>query len=308
MIVVPFQEILKEKIERQGMVKDIESHANGHSIHIGQISSGCRKCFTGEQGSGIQIGTQCMYKCPYCYYDVNRREQSRQDMDRMLADFFYMSLDPSWKPTIFSYQSAGETLLYADELEKFALILDQTERRSGVHQYRYMYTNGVLADEAMLIRMRDNMGVDEIRFHLSASNFSKVAYKNMELAAKMGFIITVEEPSWPLHREELFELLPILDRIGAKHLDMVEVQINENNRDNIEKHYPGNSARAFKDFYYHLYDEGLVYDIMDEVKAKGYKFSVLDCSSAVERCRHNNDQHVLFNWKTLDGMCSPWKY
>ena len=32
----------------------------------------------------------------------------------------------------------------------------------------------------------------------------------------------------------------------------------------------------------HLYDEGLVYDLMEEVVAKGYSFSVLDCNSFVK--------------------------
>ena len=310
MRVVPYQEIMKEKLARQEKLKEmgLQLHASGHCAHLGKISPGCRKCFTGEAGSGIQVGNLCMYKCPYCYYDVNRGEMPESQINNMLADYFFNSLKGNYNPTIFSYQSAGETLTYADYLEQFAVLLDNIEQKSGINQYRFMYTNGILADEEMLKRMKYNMGVDEIRFHVSASDFDKEVFKNMEMAAKMDFFVTVEEPSWMHHRKQLFELLPFMDSIGAKHLDMVEVQISPNNRAAIEKAYPGSKYRAYKDYFYHLYDEGLVYDIMEEVISKGYKFSVIDCNSAVERCRHNRDQDVLFDWESIRGMCADWDY
>ena len=307
MRLVNYQEIMKEKLARQESIPELEYHASGHCLHIGKISPGCRKCFTGEQGSGIQIGTQCMFNCPMCYYDPKRPEQSQSKIHSMLADYFYQSFNKDWKPTIFSYQSAGETLLYLDELEKFAAILRKVKEQTGINHYYFLYTNGVLCNKENLERLKA-MGVHEIRFHVSASNFSTEVYHNMELAAKMGFFITVEEPSWPHHRAKLFEMLPILNDVGGKHLDMVEVQISKWNRPAIERAYPGDMARCYKDYFYHLYDEGLVYDIMEEVIAKGYKFSVLDCNSAVERCRHNKDQEVLFDPKSVEGMCVDWEY
>lgn len=307
MIVVPFQEIMEEKLKRQKAIKELEFHASGHCVHIGKISPGCRMCFTGEAGSGIQVGAKCMCNCPYCYYDPNRGEESQKSINNKLSDFFFMSLDPNWKPKIFSFQSTGETMMYMDELEKFAAILDNVSKNTGINQYRYIYTNGILANPANLERLKQ-MGVHEIRFHLSASNFSKNVYKNMEEAGKMGFSVSVEEPSWPHHREELFEMLPRLEAVGGKHLDMVEVQINKNNMRAIEQNYPGNTARVFKDYYYHLYDEGLAYDIIEEVIKKNYHFSVIDCSSAVERCRHGGDEKILFDFNEINQAVEYWDY
>lgn len=308
MILLTYQEVIAEKIRRQQAIKELQYHASGHCVHLGQISPGCRKCFTNEQGSGIQIGNLCMSRCPYCYYDPSRTEEPLKSINNKLADFFYMSLDPTWNPTIFSYQSAGETLMYIDELEKFGAVLDATQARSGVNQYRFVYTNGILANREMLERVRDNLGAHEIRFHLSASDFSEGVFDNMKIAAEMGFFVTVEEPSWPHHRKQLFDMLPRLQEIGVKHLDMVEVQLTSHNRSAVDRHYPGKMGKAYKDYYYHLYDEGLVYDIMEEVVAKGYTFSVMDCSSAVERCRHAKDDQVLFDPKSMDGACAPWNY
>ncbi|MDD3263540.1 MAG: hypothetical protein PHT94_01435 [Candidatus Nanoarchaeia archaeon] len=314
MRVVPYQEIMQEKLARQEKLLKMgaKRDADGHCFHVGEISPGCRMCFTQEPGSGIQIGTQCMCKCPYCYYDPNRLEESADSIKNKISDFFYQSLRPEqYKATTFSYQSSGETLYYINELEKIALILDNMEKQTGIHQYRFLYTNGILANKEMLIRLKENLGVHEIRFHLSASNFSKLVLKNMELAKEMGFFVTVEEPSWPHHREEIMELLPFFEKIGLKHLDMVEVQISDYNRDAIEKCYPEDKWRAYKDHFYHMYDEGLVYDIMEEVINKGYHFSVIDCSSAVERCRQcktNQPFRPKIKSDTLKGMCAPWDY
>lgn len=307
MKIVSYQEIMEEKLQRQKAIAELQYHANGHCIHIGEISPGCRRCFTGEAGSGIQVGAKCMSNCPYCYYDPERKEESMDSINNKLADFFYMSMNPNWHPTIFSFQSSGETLMYIEELERFAKILDQVAENTGINQYRFLYTNGILANEEMLKRVKA-MGVHEIRFHLSASNFSKSVYKNMETAAKMGFFVTVEEPAWPHHRDELFKMLPILEEIGVKHLDMVEVQITPHNQKAIERNYPAGTARVFKDFYYHLYDEGLTYDIMEEVIKQGYSFSVIDCNSGVERCRHAKEDKFMFDPATMAGATAPWNY
>ncbi len=313
MRVVPYQEVLKEKLDRQEKLleKGAEKHADGHCFHLGKISPGCRRCFTSEVGAGIQIGNLCMYKCSYCYYDPERKEQPQTQIDDFLSNFFYNSLDPNnrYKGTIFAFQSSGETLIYIDQLEKFALILDQISQKTKINHYRFLYTNGVLAKGDILKRMQENLGVNEIRFHLSASNFSKEVYNNMEEAAKMGFFITVEEPSYPLHREKLFEMLPILDSVGGKHLDMVEVQISDHNYKGIGKDYPEDKWRVFKDYFYHFYDEGLVYDIMEEVIDKKYGFSVIDCNSAVERCRQAKaNQPFRPRIQDLKGMCADWDY
>lgn len=318
MRVVEYQEILAEKLKRQeellkmeGPLGKVQKHATGHCFHYGQISSGCRRCYTGEQGSGIQIGNKCMCNCPYCYYPVFRNEMPTNQINEMLSNWFFNSqqveFDPNYRPTIFAYQSAGETLMYLDELEKFNVCIDEIARKTNMNHYKFLYTNGILANEDNLKRCQE-MGIHEFRFHLSASNFSEQVYKNMEMAAKMGFICTVEEPSWQLHREQLFEMLPRMEEIGCKHLDMIEVQISPDNRDAIMKYYADDKYRAYKDYFYHLYDDGLVYDLMEEVIKKGYHYSVIDCSSAVERCRHNNDQDVLFDWETIKGACDPFNY
>ena len=310
MRVVPYQEILEKKIKRQKelLALGAECHANGHCFHYGKISFGCRDCYTGEQSMNLFIGTQCMCKCPYCYYDENKsellldasQEQREIEIEKMkLRDF------ENYRPAIVSFCSAGETLLYLDTFERYAKELYPLIYAKDINPYTFLYTNGILCNEENLTRLK-KIHVNEIRFHISASDFAPQVLENMKRAKEMGFRVTVEEPSYPLNREKLMSLLPFFEEIGLDHLDLVELHLTEFNRDRMEELYPGDDYLAYKDYFYHLYDNGMVYDIMEECIKKNYHFSVIDCNSGVERCRNNLDQDVLFDWNCVEGMCADY--
>ena len=302
-----YQEVMNEKYNRQKQIPNLETHVSGGAIHIGKVSPGCEWCFTGESapfsGGGVQIGAKCMSNCSVCYYDRNRPEQTREQTNSIITDHFFYKLTGN-KYKAFAYQSSGETLLYLNDLEKVMAIHKAMDKEQGRQMYHHLYTNGIPASPDVLQRLKDG-GVHELRFHLTASSSSKKVIQNMYNAAKMGFAITIEEPSYPPNREEIFNLLPILEDVGGKHLDMVEVQLTESNMPDIEREYP--EGRYFRDHYPQLYDEGLTYDIMEEVNKKGYHFSVMDCNSGVERYRQNKAR-VGFDIKTLEGLSAPFPY
>lgn len=305
MRLVPYQEILNEKLKRQQSIKGLQFHASGHCVHVGKISPGCRGCYTPEVSMGVQVGTQCMCKCPYCYYDPARRENTQFEIDQMLTDTFQKSLNPGWKPIVIALQSTGETLLYMNQLEKFVKIIREQEERKGINTYLFVYSNGILANEENLARLKD-WGVQEIRFHLAASNFSEDVFKNLENTINKGITGTVELPSLPHYRDKLFEIMPRMDAIGVKHFDLVECQVTNFNYPSLHAMFP--NGRIYQDYFIHFYDEGMVYDIIEETLNKGYKFSVIDCNSGVERCRHGPGKHVAFDMNSIDGMCADWEY
>jgi hypothetical protein len=305
MRLVPYQEILSEKLKRQQSIKGLEFHASGHCVHVGKISPGCRGCYTPELSTGMQIGARCMCHCPYCYYNPERRESSQFEIDQVLGDIFLKSLDPNWKPIIVALQSTGETLLYLDQIEKFVKIIREQEERKEINTYLYVYTNGILANEENLNRLK-SWGVQELRFHLAASNFSEDVFKNLENAIKKGFTGTVELPSLPHYRDKLFEIMPRMNDIGVKHFDLVECQVTEFNKPSLARMFP--NGRIYQDYFIHFYDEGMAYDIIEESLNKKYGFSVLDCNSGVERARHGPGKYVAFDMSSIEGMCSPWEY
>lgn len=298
MKLVDFREIVLDRLERQRRIAELEIHAHGHAVHVGRVSYACGWCFSKKELFQLSCGDECMCRetCDYCFFGKQFGEGSSGPYRHNLMDLLQLSAHPYWRPDIISYNSWGETLLaiqhgYADVFRRGAAIVKAIEERDGVRIYKKLYTNGILADREMLEFLKREMDVTEIRFHLSASGFSEDVYEHMRLARDMGFIVVVEEPSLPAHREKLFEMLPRLQAVGVKHLDVCEVEITQHNLQRLHELYP--DGRMYRNLSYHMYDEGLAYDIIEEVIRRGYTFSVIDCSSDRERFARSRRDEAL---------------
>jgi hypothetical protein len=87
-----------------------------------------------------------------------------------------------------------------------------------------------------------------------------------------------------------FEMLPIIQNIGVKHLDIYQVEIvSRAQLSRIEKAL-GN-IELYQAFYPVMDDGGLVEDIMKEVLDRGYTYSVLDCNGFVKQSRSALSMH-----------------
>jgi len=219
-----------------------------------------------------------------------------------------LSSDLQWKPEIFSYNSWGETLLaFANGYQGLFLranaVIKLIEKRHGYKIYKKLYTNGLLASEDTLAFLKNELDINEIRFHLSASKFSENVYRNMQTASDMGFVVVVEEPSLPSHREQLFEMLPRIETIGVRHLDICEVEITQHNIQKLHALFP--DGGMYRNACYHLYDEGLVYDLIEEVIKRKYTFSVIDCNSDRERFARSERDEGLYLEDVQDIYAAP---
>ena len=147
----------------------------------------------------IYTGSECNVKCPYCYYDPNRNDKSENSLDnikRNLADLYSMILSPELDLKQVSYNSFGETLKYMSVIEEASNLIKRAEGVLNRKIYSHLYTNGTLATKEVLTQLKE-FGITELRFHMSASNFSKLVKENMIMAKSMGFVVTVEEPALP---------------------------------------------------------------------------------------------------------------
>lgn len=294
---------LKEK--RRNELK-LEYSSSGDCIHIGKISRGCNTCFLRNNLTSFAVytGCECNTSCGYCYYDKNRNDNTSNSFDTIknkLADFYALTLDNNCNLTEISYNSWGETLKYPHVIKEASFILKRYQEASGRKVYSHLYTNGVFADNNMLNFLKD-CEVTELRFHHSASGFSSSVLENMKNAILKGFIVSVEEPSLLENKKKLLEMLPIYNELGLHHLNIVECQVTQFNKPYLEKKYP--TGRIYRDFLWHLYDEGMVYDIMEEVLNNNYKFSIIDCNSRVECCRGTNQISLipgLIDWSCMSS-------
>jgi hypothetical protein len=310
MRLVDFRDIVVERLQRQRQIKELQIHAHGHAAHVGKISYACGWCYAKKELFQLSCGDECMCRetCDYCFFGRQFGSGTPGPYRHNLVELLELSSHPLWHPDIVSYNSWGETLLaiqhgYADVFRRGAAIVKAIEEHHGVRIYKKLYTNGILADRDMLEFLKNEMDVTEIRFHLSASRFSDEVYRHMQMARDMGFIVVVEEPSLPAHREMLLEMLPRLQAIGVKHLDICEVEITQHNLQRLHELYP--EGRMYRNLSYHLYDEGLAYDIIEEVIRKGYTFSVIDCSSDRERFARGRRDEALELEDVWDMYAQP---
>jgi pyruvate formate-lyase activating enzyme-like uncharacterized protein len=286
MDILSIQDAYKKKFERQKAIKKLEYHASGHCAHIGKISPGCYGCFVPVRFRyNILTGLNCNLNCVYCY-DKDKEKEGKITMLKTIAHILRDSRLPDYSLQIVSFSGGGETLLYLDRIREYMKVFRdiEKERNKGVHPWYYLYTNGVLADSKKLSQLRD-MGFDEIRFHLGASNFSKKVYQNLKKATAYFKAVTVETPSWPPYKKKLFEMLPIIEDIGVKHLNLGEIEVTKYNYNKIAKLLP--DGKIYQCYEMHLYDNGLVYDIIEEVLKKKYSYSVLDCSCFVKNIQRS---------------------
>ena len=300
---IPIQEAFRRRFERQARIPGLEFHASGHCVHVQKLSPGCYSCFAPNTLRGnFPLGSRCNRNCDYCYGSSGEDPpvtQSRDERLRKRAVMLRGALRRKYDAVVISFTGGGEPLLHLDLLQDYMQFYRGIEPRMNVRPWYYLYTNGVLADRDMLMRLKE-MGFDEIRFHLGASDFAENVYRNMEEAVGILDTVTVETPAWPPHREKLFEMLHILEEIGVKHLNLGQVEVTENNRERIAEVLP--EAEIFQCYNIHLDDQGLVYDLMEEVLRKRYRFSVLDCNAFVKSIQRSPGKHLFH--ESVKDLCA----
>lgn len=206
--------------------------------------------------------------------------------------------DFSNKIPIISFTGGGDPLMKLDVISKYMDFYRSIEGHMGTKPWYYIYTNGLLANKDTILKLRD-LGFDEIRFHIGASNFSKNVYGNMTNAVRFFKKITVETPSWPPHRKKLFEMLPIIDDIGIQHLNIGQIEITKYNYHKISKVI--HDVEIYQCWGFYLDDGGLVYDIIEEVLKKNYSFSVLDCNCFVKSIQRSPGKRLIH--ESIEGLC-----
>ena len=304
MKLIPIQEAYKRLFDRQASIPELELHANGHCAHIGKLSPGCLKCFVADSfyvnfavALATGLPTECQADCPYCADDKTtrapkgcvRNSSTTWEMPEATAGWLRQHVlancPGSIIPTL-SFSGGGDPLMHFDIVRRYMNVLSELEPQLTPLPWYFLYTNGLDLSEDRAKECRA-IGIDEVRFHLGASNFSERVYRNIEFAAKVLNTVTVETPAWPPHRDKLFEMLPRLEDMGVQHLNLGQVEINIYNKESILNAYP--EGEFYQVLSYQMDDGGLVYELMRDVVDKGYSYSVLDCNGLVKAVQRGLD-------------------
>lgn len=179
--------------------------------------------------------------------------------------------------------SGGEPLLYLDELEECS----ETLLAVNPDIHLWVYTNGVLATDATLKRVR-GFGIHEIRFNLAETSYGQEVMQNLARARDVFEYVAVDVPDFPKQRMLLLDSPEQLDAMGIDQLSLQELVVS-----------PANVSRLPDDLYSVgwvtlLYgSRKLTYEVIRESIDRGYRFTCLDCSAAV---KHMMDQGSLLGF------------
>lgn len=319
--IISIQDAYKTKIERQENLSGLKFKCHGSCAYVGEdVSPGCYGCFYSDAYHyGFMLGRDfglpdiCNRDCVYCFEPHQVRqtfmlpdgwrlsERWQDDVKRGLTEA-KLRITTDCKMQYYEFTGVCEPLLYLPVIKELMRFLrDVVDPFMGTRGWAKIYTNGTLLNLDNVLALKD-LGFDEVRIHLGASNFSKEVYDHMRLAVEHIPTITVETPSWPPHREKLFEMLPIIEDIGVKHLDMCQIEItNKKQLEKIEKAL--GDIEIYQAFYPVMDDGGLVEDIMREVLKKGYSYSVIDCNGFVKQSR--SALSVRSYWQLMNRKYPP---
>ncbi len=196
---------------------------DGESLHLGPLSPGCRACKAGTWDC-VFMWSACNLDCAFC---CSPRDAAHAEPRSAFgaAREEIASAHARTRITGVSF-SGGEPFLDAERLCDWLAWFKANCPRN----YYWVYTNGVLADEAALRRL-GALGLDEIRFNLAASGYRHPAVlRNVAAAARHIPRVAVEIPAIPEHAARVLESLAEWCKLGVRYLNLHELMYEPGSR------------------------------------------------------------------------------
>jgi pyruvate formate-lyase activating enzyme-like uncharacterized protein len=258
-----------------------------------KLSTGCYCCKSGSWIC-IYIGVSCNLKCVSCPQTSRHNQEnyiwanggaddihSLEDLKRLI--------DRNKRIEGISF-SGGEPFLYLNDVIEWLQFIN--ENFAELNLYKWIYTNGIKVTKENCQLLKNN-GINEIRFDLSATNYSDKIIKKIEYCKKIFDKISVEIPVEPWKTDNLIEVLPKLNKIGLDYLNLHELAICEDNKD-----------RLISGGYI---NPKLIYDSAANLH---YLPSIIDAYKIIEYIEHNN-LNIIYNDCSSRNMINQalgWQY
>lgn len=254
------------------LVPDIHIEGEGEIVCLGELSPGCRACKEGEWDC-VFVTMQCNIACPFCY-----------SPHAIPADFVGSAFGGTPEQIIANHRRthiAGISFSGGEPFSQPQTLFDWAAKFKALSpdKYYWVYTNGLLATEEHVRRLGE-LGVDEIRFNLAATGYTRPAVlKNVAAAARHIPNLTVEIPAIPEHGPKVLAALSTWSASGVRFLNLHELMFE-----------PGTNAAALPgprrsvitaDGHYteiHPESRALILAVMQKVNADRLPLSVNDCS------------------------------
>jgi len=265
-------DVEKEIKSLQAKIPGLCFHDSHQAVSTGPLLHGCDIC-TRMGYMSFQLGFRCNTRCPFCFLETHAADATGLNEGEIREAFlkeFHRRIDDLEGVAL----TGGEPLLYLSEMETVVSEMRQTKPSL----YFWTYSNAILADEKHLLKLRD-IGVQEIRFNLAATNYSQDALSKVKLARGILEQVAVEVPCYPPQKEGLMGSLSELDRIGIDQLNLQELLVTNTNVHTLEgEGYQ--SGMLFAKRYFLYGSRKMTYEVMQHCVEQGYSFTINDCSAS----------------------------
>src|SRR3712207_5921616 len=179
------------------------------------------------------------------------------------------------------------------EIEKYYSIIKKFNE-ANIHQH--LYTNGILATEETLQALGE-VGLDELRFNLGASNCSDKVIENIKIAKKYIKNVGIETPMTPELFKGFFEKKQAILDTKLDFINCAELHLNENNIGN----YAGEKMYISRQGYISpIWSRELTLKFMKIADEEKWDLAVHDCSNHTKFARDLNLSREEGKWFGAD--------
>ena len=221
------QRVLARRAELlEGLNGRVTVGNGGTKLDCTGLSPGCRICAEGDW-SCLFVTGRCNCRCFYCpTAQTDNDLPTTNTVDFRTPDDYVNYLER------FGFRGAsisgGEPLLSPKRSLAYVRAI---KKHFGDAMHVWLYTNGTLADEDLLLQLAD-AGLDEIRFDIGATDYQ---LDKLRLAAGVIPTVTVEIPAIPEDLPLLKGMLGELRDAGAMHLNLHQMRLTPYNFEHLAK-------------------------------------------------------------------------
>ncbi|WP_457741693.1 radical SAM protein [Thermococcus sp.] len=202
------------------------------SYAVRDLPKGCQLCVRGEKLVLFTTGI-CPRDCFYCPLSPWRREDVVYANERLVKSVDDIIEEAKLQEAKGAGVTGGDPMARLDRTVSYIRALKEA---FGEDFHIHLYTTGALATKKSLEKLYD-AGLDEIRFHPDLFNLNsklfKVEIENIRNAFDFGWDIGGEIPSIPGQFERMKWYAEFLDSLGAKFLNVNELEFSETNLRNL---------------------------------------------------------------------------
>lgn len=207
------------------------------SKYTGELPKGCKFCRQGRKMVMLVTGL-CKFSCFYCPLSAKKKgkdviyaNEKRVEKDE---DVFYEAR---------TIDALGSGITGGDPLEvpeRTLYYIEILKKEFGEAHHIHLYT--AYTPDIDSLHKLENVGLDEIRFHIPFNYWEKMPGSDYERtikdALKTHLSVGVELPALPDFKKELVNLTIQLDNLGVHFLNLNELEYSETNWDGLRgRHY-----------------------------------------------------------------------